>query len=274
MDLSPPAASDERIERLRSEVVDVGFQDLASFIDTVATERGFPARCVMVLTRRPPMAAHLVTDREVAGAPLRTPQDLLRARFGAPAGTAFETEHRALLRRLGGPAPDLHVDLSYDEMFDALDAGQVDVVPDYAGIAPRYRRVLGPDRHGMLRYRDCGVRAYGMGFFATGSALERHPEGVATFLQVVERSYRRMRADPEGTVAVAAEAIEGLDRDYTLEEWRIEEEAAIFGPETGDDRVGGDDPADWERTIAWRRDVAGWEADLDAADVRADLPRG
>lgn len=256
---------------MRTQTVDVGFQDLASFVDTVAAEPGFPARCVMVLTQRLPMAAHLVADRDVGGAPIREPGDLLRARYGAPAGTAFEAEHRALLRRLGDPEAGLHVDLSYDEMFGALDAGEVDVVPDYAGIAPRYRRTLGADRHGMLRYRNCGVRAYGMAFLATRAALERHPGRVTTFLEVAREAYRSMRADPAGTVAVAAEAIEGLDREYTLEEWRTEEETAVFGFEAEAGGVGAEDPAIWQGTLAWRRHVAGWDRDLDVSDVRSDL---
>ncbi|MDP8970955.1 MAG: ABC transporter substrate-binding protein, partial [Actinomycetota bacterium] len=179
----PAVARDERLARLRTGDTDLALMDLASFVDTVATEPGFPARCVMVVTQRLPMAAHHVADRDVAGALVRAPHDLLRARFGAPAGSAFESEHRALLRRLREPASDLHVDLPYGEVFQALDAGWVDVVPDYAGIAPRFRRILGAERHAMIRYRDCGVRAYGMGLLATRSALERHPERIATFLK-------------------------------------------------------------------------------------------
>lgn len=201
--------------------------------------------------------------------PAARPVDLLRARYGAPDGTAFSAEHQALLHRLGDPDPDLHVDLPYEECFEALAAGHVDVVPDFAGIAPRFRQVLGDDRHAFLRYRDCGVHGYGTGLVATRSFLERHPERLAAFLDVVRGAFREMRADPSGTADAGARASAEIDPAYAVDEWCREEEAAVFGSRGGD-VLGVGDARGWSETIAWRREVAGWDAELAPEDVYVD----
>jgi NitT/TauT family transport system substrate-binding protein len=266
----PPAARDERLARLRNGDVDVALLDLASLVDTVTVEPGFPARCVLVLTQRLPMAVHFTAPAGLS-LPL-APPDLAGTRYGAPPGSRFVAEHETLLRRLDtqGSTP---VELAYDELFAALAAGSIDVAPDYGGIAPRYARALGPGRQAAtLRYRDCGVQAYGVGFVATETAMRRRQPELAAFLAVVERAYERMRAEPEAVTAAARHLLD-LDPAYTLQEWREEEEPAMFGYDAASDGLGAVRERLWQETVAWRGEVTGATARPGPDRLFAPAPR-
>jgi ABC-type nitrate/sulfonate/bicarbonate transport system substrate-binding protein len=250
-------AKPERLARLRSGAVDVALIDLASLVDTVAAEPGFDARCVFVLGRHTPMSALFVEGRPAPTDPISSADDLVDARYGGEATSQFVQEHRALLRRLGGDDPALHVEVAYGDLFGALAAGTIDAAPDYAGILPTYQRAAGAGKQvGVLPYRDCGVSAYGTGLVATGRALREQPEAIAAFLAVAASAYEAMRAEPEATVKAASTLLPEMDADYALTEWREEEEPVIFDAAH---RLGDFDRSGWEDTIAWRREVAGFE---------------
>jgi ABC-type nitrate/sulfonate/bicarbonate transport system substrate-binding protein len=226
-------------------------------VDTVAVEPGFDAKCVFVLGRQVPMAAVFVAGRPAPERPIEAPEDLVRARYGGEATSQFVQEHRALLRRLGDDDPGLHVELPYAALFAALAAGEIDVAPDYAGILPTYQRAVGATgRVDVLPYRDCGVSAYGTGFVASGRALRDRRGEVASFLAVAAAAYQAMRVDPELTVKAATAVLREMDSQYALLEWREAEESAIFDLGW---RLGSWDCAGWEETIAWRREVAGFQ---------------
>jgi ABC-type nitrate/sulfonate/bicarbonate transport system substrate-binding protein len=202
------------------------------------------------------MAALFVQGRPAPTHPITSPRDLLHARYGGEPASQFVQEHRALLRRLGGDDPALLVELADEELFGALADGTIDVAPDYGGILPTYQRAAGPGQPvAVLPYRDCGVSAYGTGLVATGRALREHPGAVRAFLAVVASAYRAMRSQPEATVKAAGAALPEVDVDDALTEWR-EEEPAIFDPAH---RLGEFDRPGWEQTVAWRREVAGFQ---------------
>lgn len=235
----------------------------------MAVEPAFGARCVFVLGRHLPMSALFVEGRPAVH-PIRSPDDLLHARYGGEATSSFVQEHRALLRRLGGDDPQLHVELPYAALFDALAAGEIDVVPDYGGILPAYQRAVGEDRRvRVLSYRDCGINAYGTGFVASGRALRERRDAVGEFLMVVASAYAAMRDDPETTVKAASAVLPDLDAEYALMEWREQEEPVIF--EQGS-RLGASDRSGWEQTITWRQEVTGTKK-LPGADRLHELLR-
>jgi ABC-type nitrate/sulfonate/bicarbonate transport system substrate-binding protein len=206
------------------------------------------------------MAALFVAGRPAPLRPIESPDDLLRARYGGEAASQFVHEHRALLRRLGDDDPGLHVELPYEALFAALAAGEIDVAPDYAGILPTYQRAVGANgRVDVLPYRDCGVSAYGTGFVASGRALRDRRGEVAGFLAVAASAYQAMRAEPQLTLKAAAGMLPQLDAHDALDEWREAEEPAIFDPGW---HPGTWDRAGWEETIAWRREVAGFQEPL------------
>jgi ABC-type nitrate/sulfonate/bicarbonate transport system substrate-binding protein len=226
-------------------------------VDTVAVEPGFDAKCVFVLGRQVPMAALFVAGRPAPMRPIKSPKDLLRARYGGEAASQFVREHRAVLRRLGDDDPGLHVEMSYAALFAALAAGEIDVAPDYAGILPSYQRAVGADgRVDVLPYRECGVSAYGTGFVASGRALRDRRDEVASFLAVAASAYQAMRADPELAVKAAAAVQREMDSQYALLEWREAEEPAIFDLGW---RLGTWDRSGWQETIAWRQEVVGFQ---------------
>lgn len=220
----------------------------------MAVEPTFGARCVFVLGRHLPMSALFVEGRP-ATHPIRSPKDLLHARYGGEATSSFVQEHRALLRRLGGDDPQLHVELPYAGLFGALAAGEIDVVPDYGGILPAYQRAVGKGRRvRVLPYRDCGVEAYGTGLVATDRALRERGDAIGEFLMVVASAYAAMRDDPETTVKTAGAVLPSLDAEYALMEWREQEEPVIFEPGS---RLGASNRSGWEQTITWRQEVTG-----------------
>lgn len=102
----------------------------------------------------------------------------------------------------------------------------------------------GDQERGELRLRTPRAFTQQLSRFLNGCTddLSRPPfdaEHRALLHRSGDAAYRAMRADPRGVVCVATEAIEGLDRGYTLE-WRNEEEAAAFGFEAEDGGVGAD----------------------------------
>lgn len=199
---------DERLARLRSGEGDLALIDVASFVDSAPTEPEFGAYCVFVLTQRLPMAAHFVTRRPAAhGRPIQGPGDLVGARFGGEDGSRLAAEHRALLRRLGGEDASLRVPVPYGQLFGALAAGEIDVAPDFAGIAARQRALGDNGTAGVLCYRDCGVRAYGTGLVASACALvHRHDE-----IGIPQRR-RRLRGHARGSGSRAGAASLQLPR--------------------------------------------------------------
>ncbi|MDP8971402.1 MAG: ABC transporter substrate-binding protein [Actinomycetota bacterium] len=271
MVFSPAVPREQRLTRLRAGEVDVALIDLASFVDTVATEPDFGARCVFVLTQRLPMAALFIRGRSAGGRPIESPADLLRARYGGTEDSRFAAEHRALLRRLGGADHDLRVEVSYERMFVALAGGDIDVAPDFGAIATRYQRAAGDGRQvGVLRYRDCGVRAYGIGFVASAAGLAGRRGEIAAFLQVAAQAYEQMRQRPDAVLASAAPLL-ALDREYALAEWRDEDAAAIFGFDAARAGIGAWRPELWADTVAWRREVAGFHAEPSAGQLTASV---
>lgn len=253
-------AHDERIARLRSGEADLALIDVASFVDTAATEPAFGASCVFVLTQRLPMAAHFVTRRPAAhGRPIQGPGDLVGARFGGEDRSRLAAEHRALLRRLGGEDASLQVPMPYEQMFGALAAGEIDVAPDFGGIAARYQRAVGDnDTAGVLRYRDCGVRAYGIGLVASARALVHRHDEISAFLSAAAAAYQAMREDPARVLELASLQLPAMDLAYALQEWREEEAAVVFGYEAAERAVGASDSQVWADTAAWRQEVAGF----------------
>lgn len=260
MEFLPAAPREVRITRLREGLADLAFLDIASLVDAVAADPGLGARCVSVLTRRTPMAAHHVVGRPAAGRPLASPADLLRARYGGEAGSRFIAEHRALLRRLGGDTgddPALHVEMPYGEIFGALAAGEIDVAPDFAGLLPRYRRAAGTGRPvGVLRHSDAGVVAYGTGFVASAAGLEARSGAIAAFVAVLRATYQRMAADPQGVATAARAALPDLDVEYAVAEWGEEERQAVFGNRGGGQREGMRGPGGEGDAAAGREDVS------------------
>lgn len=261
MEFLPAAPREVRIARLREGLADLAFLDIAALVDAVAEDPALGARCVSVLTRRTPMAAHHVVGRPAAARPLESPTDLLRARYGGQQGSRFVAEHRALLRRLGGEdgeGPGLHAEMSYEAVFGALAAGDIDVAPDFAGLVPRYRRAVGPGRDiGVLRHSDAGVTAYGTGFVASAAGLGGRRGAIATFLAVVRATYERMAADPEAVVTAARAALPDLDREQALEEWHEEEREAIFGGGDAGTEPGPSQPAGGARAAVGTREPGG-----------------
>jgi ABC-type nitrate/sulfonate/bicarbonate transport system substrate-binding protein len=268
-----PVARDDRIARLRGGEADIGFMDVGAFVETVAAEPGFDARCVFVAGQRLPMSAIYVQGSTAGGRAIGRPGDLLEATYGGESDSPFVLEHQALLRRLGGLDPRLHVEIPYDDLFGALGAGEIDIAPDYAGIGTSYARALRPgERIGVLPYRDCGVTAYGTGFMASGSSLRGRRDALKAFLAVVADAYVDMRADPEQTIDDATRLLPGLDREYALAEWREEEEHVIFGYGP----LGGSEASLWAETAAWRGAVSGLPPVSDPVALFEDigLPAG
>lgn len=243
--------------RLRSGEADLALIDLDSLVDAVAHEPDFGARCVFVVTQRLPMAAFYVVGRPASGGPVETVEDLTRARYAAQPGSALAARHRALLRRLDADPDELAIEMPYNQMFGALASGVVDVLPDFAALSTRVRRALRPDQQvGILRYRNCGVRAYGVGLVASGRALGNHRAELGVAVAVASDAYRGMRRDADATIQ-AASAIHMFDHDHTLTEWIEEEQAVVFGYEAVKAQVGASNPDMWSDTVAWRREVAG-----------------
>jgi ABC-type nitrate/sulfonate/bicarbonate transport system substrate-binding protein len=252
-----PVARPERLSRLRSGEADLALMDAASFVDSVATDSHFDAICIQVLGHRLPMAAVFVSGRHAAGAPIQEPADLVRARYGGEAGSSFVMEHRALLRRLDGDDPSLHVEMPYDDLFGALASGEIDVAPDYVGIATTYQRALrAGETVGFLRYWDCGVRAYGTGFVAAGAAVDSGRDALVSFLDVTAESYQEMRSNPNTVIEAASALLPDIDRAYAIREWQEEEEEALFGGEG----YASSDPTMWAQTTAWRKEVVDFQA--------------
>ncbi|HEX2031410.1 MAG TPA: ABC transporter substrate-binding protein [Actinomycetota bacterium] len=264
-----PVGREGRLERIRTGRADLALMELASFVDAVAEDRSFGGRCVLVLARHIPMAALFVNDRPAGGAPIRKPPDLLRARYGGPEPSTFVAEHRALIARLGGERPGSHVDLPYDALPSALRDGVIDVVPDYAALAERYRRAVGDAGDiGIVRYRDCGVDGYGVGFVASEAALRDRGGEIARFLEVASHFYRRMHRDRRSIIEDASRSAPAGDPILAAREWMDEWERSIFGH--GLD-LGPGDGQGWSETAVWRREVRGHGRCPDAHELFARL---
>lgn len=176
-------AHDERVARLRSGEVDLALIDVASFVDTAATDPAFP--------------------------------------------------------------------VPYGQLFGALAAGEIDVAPDFAGIAARYQRALGDNgTAGVLCYRDCGVQAYGTGLVASARALVHRRGEIGAFLSVAAAAYEAMREDPARVLELASLQLPTMDSAYALQEWREEEAAVVFGYEAAERGVGASDSRIWAETAA------------------------
>lgn len=246
---------DTRIARLGDGTVDLALIDLASFVDAHVDDAVPGARCMFVLTQRLPMAAHVL--RAPGRAPIETGEDLVDAPYGGTADSAFVAEHRALLRRLDSDRPELRVDVRYSDLFGALAAGRIDVAPDFGGVGPRFARAAAPAQVDAVRYRDCGISAYGIGFVASCQGLERHPTRMAIVCEVLAEAYRRMRTEPEQVVDDARRLLPDLDRDHALSEWRDEEAPVIFGFDAADFGPGAQNLDGWVATAGWRAEVRG-----------------
>lgn len=255
LELLPPVAHTDRIARLRSGAADLALIDLAAFVDAVAIDPALEARCVFVLTQHLPEAAFSLGAAEGGPPAIAMPRDLIGARYGGRPGARLTLAHQALLRRLGGdPGPGL-VAMPYEEMFAALSAGEIDVLPDFAALEDRVRQAAPEGRTlGVLRYRDCSVDAYGIGFVASGQALAGRRDEVAAALGVVTEALWWMRDDPRGTIR-AASALLAVDAGRTLAAWDREHHALIFEALPDGRSVGSAEPARWRATAAWRAEV-------------------
>lgn len=248
---------EDRIERLRSDQADLALIDVAGFVDAVAADPDLRARCVFVVTQHLPEAAFFVTDPDTDDPGISRPADLVDARYGGQPGGRHTVTHQALLRRLGADPVPAPVEMSYREMFSALPAGEIDVLPDFGALHTRVRQAVPVDREiGLLRYRDCGVDAYGVGLVASGRTLADDRERLAAFLDVAAGSLRAMRDDPLRSIRTAGELLD-VDEEQAMAEWQHEQREAIFDALPRDRPIGSAEAGRWRATAAWRSEVTG-----------------
>jgi ABC-type nitrate/sulfonate/bicarbonate transport system substrate-binding protein len=89
------------------------------------------ARFVAVVSRRLPISGLVRAD-----SPLRTPQDLAGRRLGGSLENGLTREFLEALRLLHVPPPEF-VETPYDAGPAAVASGEVDLIADFAEIAPR-----------------------------------------------------------------------------------------------------------------------------------------
>ncbi len=104
--------------------------------------------------------------------------------------------------------------------------------------------------------RDCGVRAYGIGFVASAAGMRWRAEAIEAFLAAAREAFEHMRADPAAVLRSATRVQHDLDAAYAAAQWETEEEEVVFGYQAAEQGLGASDMRLWAETVSWRREVA------------------
>jgi NitT/TauT family transport system substrate-binding protein len=229
--------------------VDIGLADGTSVIPAVS--QGIPIRYVAAIYGRFPS---IVFAKASSG--IDTPADLAGKRLGIPGryGSSW-IMLQALLDSAGLTPEDLEI-VEYPDFGQgaAVIAGAVDASTGFVNNEPVQLELTG-EPASILRVDDV-VPLPGNGLIAGEDTLDAKSDAIAAFIAVTLRAMEEIEADPQvgldaAFTAVpelaAAEDVQRAILEATIETWR--------GPVQEAGGLGATDPADWEASIAYLREL-------------------
>ena len=208
VDLLDPAGGPENIRQVAEGDADFCLTSVAHYLHARAAFGDLPARFVAIVVQRCPMSG-LVLD----SSPLRVPADLVGRRLGGPSDGALVAEYQACMDRLGLGRSEV-VPMDYLEAWDALEAGDVDIVADFVDVLPRLSRLVGAP----TRAIPFGIEVYSSGLVAA----DRLPDAqVADMRDALVAALERQRQHPAEGVDDFTRRYPDTNRDAALEGWLV-----------------------------------------------------
>ena len=222
----------------------------------MARGQGLPVVYVMNWYRRFPVA---VASFE----PLSRPQDLIGKTVGIPGfyGASY-IGWQAMLSAAGvDPAAVNLVSIGYTQV-ESMVAGQVDAAVVYAMNEPVQLRQQGY-QVSVLDVAD-SINFMSNGLITNEKTIADKPELVRSIIRAALRGLRDTLQDPDAAFEICKRYVSGIDEDSAPLQRAVLQAALDFWRA---DDLGRSNPAAWEASVAFMRQIGMIETEVDAADL-------
>jgi hypothetical protein len=219
--LHEPAPGPENVRRVADGRADVCLTSVNHYVAAREQFGELAARFVAVISRRQPIAGLVRTD-----SPLRTPHDLAGRRLGGSLENGLTREFLGALDLLRVEPPEL-VEMPYDEGPGAVARGEVDLIADFAELAPRAAAQAGTP----IRPIRVGGPFYASGIVAGEHVDDSTVSGLRSALVDV---LGQQRQDASAGLTELARRYPGVQADVAVASWRLAAESIFTGEPVGE----------------------------------------
>jgi NitT/TauT family transport system substrate-binding protein len=239
--------SADAVTKIAGGAYDLGYADINSMIEFNARNPGKELVAVAVLLNSPPFAI-LTLRREN----IRTPQDLVGKKLGAPVGDAPRRLFPVFARAVGlHPDSVEWVSMDVPLREPSLIRGTVNAITGFYFTAFINLKAAGvrPEDIVAFLYSDYGLPLYGNAVMAPKSLLEREPAALRGFVRAFIQGVRDSIADPAGAIAAIKKRDPLLNESVELERLLLALRSNVLTPEVAADGFGGVRPERLARAI-------------------------
>jgi NitT/TauT family transport system substrate-binding protein len=247
--------SGDVLQRLVSNVYDLGKADINLLTEYVARGNPNPPKSTLIMYVRSPLA---IGSMKKAG--ITKPADLIGKTLGAPQGDGAFKMLPAFAKAANIDVTKLNlktVDIRLRETL--LLRGELDGAFGFDSSIWFNLKAGGAkiEDVAFMYYSDFGLDLYGNSLMASSKILKENPKAVAAFTQVTARAWRDAMVDPKAAVAALKRREPLADEAIELErlQWLIKNQ--LTSAQTRAEGLGAVDKARFERSIGQVCDALG-----------------
>lgn len=202
----PGGPSVEGVQSVAAGKALVGQASASPFV-LFARSANIPVRAIAAGFRPHPTAFFSLPNK-----PIRTPQDMIGKRIGAPQAARYQV--RALLAKHKIPEDQVEI-VPIGADYGLLTRGQVDAVLGWVTNTSALK-VLGPDFVTML-FWDVGIKVYAQVYYVSDAGLSEKFDQIAGFVRAASKGWAHVYNKPEESVELLIKEYPTLDRKVELE---------------------------------------------------------
>ena len=229
--------SADAVTKIASGAYDLGYADINSMIEFNARNPGKELVAIAVLLNSPPFAI-LTLRREN----IRSPQDLVGKKLGAPVGDAPRRLFPVFARAVGiHPDSVEWVSMDVPLREPSLIRGTVNAITGFYFTAFINLKAAGvrPDDIVAFLYSDYGLPLYGNAVMVPKTLLDREPAAVRGFLKAFIEGVKDSINDPSGAIAAIKKRDPLINESVELERLLLALRSNVLTREVAADGFGG-----------------------------------
>lgn len=201
------------VQRVAAGAAELGVADMATMM--VARGKGSDLRAVMGIYTLSPQTFYWLKSSGI-----KSPQDFVGKKIGAPAGDAAVAMFPSFAKAVGiDPKSVNFVNVTPAAKLSALKSGTVDIVPYFFDVHDLVMDEFG-DSVQFLQWKDVGLNPYGNAIFVKESALASKQKAVEAFVKVSQKAFAACMANFQPCLDAVASSTTGLNLVTENKSWK------------------------------------------------------